>query len=191
MNSAKWLLVAIVVVAITLAVYVYFQSKNKIVVTSFVPQVQAAITNKHYLEVKLEETGLWKDGNVSFYQGAFVTPVTVKRLDIRLVDQPQQWGRLVDNPTSASPKVFRSFGEQYDPVSQTLFILLHVDRSGISKRDINRKYSAQLLTALYDITHRATETNKMGEDRLAGLDTFLSDYINGKINDGEVIITIK
>ncbi len=178
-------------VVIIFAVYFWYHAITKITIASDIPGITAALSNQKYFEQKLDEVGFWKPGNITVYSLMGTGPVTAKKIKIVLTDAPQLYGRLVEDPASNKSKIFRSYGQFYDGRNGYLTVYLHVDRTGLNDDEINRKYSAELLTAIFDMTNQNVPEMMDSAVRYEKQKQFLNAYFQSEIAKSYLVVSYK
>lgn len=124
-------------------------SERSITIATSLPKIKAELINKLYLDKKLDEAGFWQTNKVWDY--GMSTFVTVSKLEINLTDQEQKYGKV--KAYYSKWITLYSFGQKYDPTSQTMRLNIHTDPILKTEDPVDYGFSANILASIFDITH--------------------------------------
>lgn len=144
----------------------------KLNISSEAPDIEAAFSNKKYVNKKLEELGFWKKGAVRYYTPTKVDRVTVNSLKIVITDKPQSWGQRSDS--TSGDAIHYSYGQRYDVETKLMTLLIHVSPDFRQGNSLDSKYSGVILITLYDLVQAYPVDDRIGYDKRAL--SFLSDF---------------
>ncbi len=143
---------------------------RSIKVSSAVPSLEGSLTNKAYLDKKLNELKFWDTRTVNFFRRN--RKVSVNHLEFILTDKPQEWG--IVSPTGEPKDALLSYGQEFDANSETMKIIVQVDPKFEPKTPLGERYSTSILMALFDLTQEYPR--KSLEEYGKNFERFLTDY---------------
>lgn len=158
----------------------------KISATSQVPNQKVKIENIDFLEKKLQEVSFWtKDDIIFFDTNGKKYRTKVKKLEIVVSREPQNFMEFSAPDSSAKQVIYKSYGFSFDNKTSKLTIMLQLSPSFVAMLDeveLDSYYNVLLLDAIYNITHSNYLANaKKQGGRLDGIDNYITSGEDKKI----------
>ena len=144
--------------------------KRTVSVTSEVPSFTASISNKKYLDKKLEESDLWNELLEKKYR--------VEHLQIILTDVPQAMGVVM--ASAGSPATLTSYSYQYNGAGKNLKLTVQANLKAQNSDSPNFLYSYSALFAIFNITSSSSTYSDNERDML--LTKYMQDFFQNSPN---------
>lgn len=179
------LLCLFVLIDVLLAITLFKQDvlftlfKRSVSVSSEVPSFTVSISNKKYLDTKLEESGLWSKLLENKYK--------VEHLQIILTDVPQAMGEVLtseDNQTTLT-----SYSYRFDYVRNRLTLTVQTNLKAQNSDSPDFLYSYSTLFAIFDLTSSSSIRSDSESNLL--LEKYMQDFFQNSPKSNFFIVVHK
>lgn len=144
--------------------------KRSVSVSSEIPSFTVSISNKKYLDKKLEESGLWSNLLENKY--------SVEHLQVILTDVPQAMDVVMASEDSQATLTSHSY--RYDNVGKKLTLTVQANLKAQNSESPDFLYSHSTLFAIFNLTNTSSMRSDSESDLL--LAKYMRDFFQNSPN---------